>query len=907
MSVQSLLPLLKSAANHPSLRAYPAAMSQLREDMMSLHPNFHMESRNAKPDKLRYSNVLVNELNEPMVLKNSSAGVLPVERATKLLDDHMASENEGLVEIESVVPVQINEDVARHRDQYKAMMRKWKLSLEREFSQLLRSFDAEVHDEISSRFRLSEFLQCLPTDQIVSVMLRESERLCEMSDYYSPNLTYLAFSLGKGVRCKYISHMKSHTRASELEAMHRRYMQAYNSASHRDTFRVLYEDTDESSLLELTEDQVWPDSVTHLIGEALYKLILNSLTVPGEMLEETSDQPVLAFYTVDRFNGVKRAKQVKPHPSIVRAVNEAKLRRHIIEVDCVPMVIPPVPWRVQHRGPFLLSNNPLVRSIRGNYFGESSDQELLPVFDALNVLGAVPWKINNAVYPHLLNVFNSGGDAKLKVPISEEKVALSDKSKENLSDEEVDALLKKSQAEAFSERVSFELALSVANHFKNGTFWMPHDVDFRGRAYPISRYLSQVSSDPLRAILTFAKGQPLGERGLDWLKIHLVNLSGFKKKESTTTRLAFADEVLPLALQSAARPLEGKQWWQDLDSPWQGLAACMELKAAFDSGDPVNYLSTLPVHQDGSCNGLQHYAALGGDTVGASAVNLLPADRPHDTYQDVANRAELCRARDAANGNPIAQMLEGHITRKVVKQTVMTKVYGVTQYGSKLQIYKHLSEQSPGLGSANLQKASAYLSSKLFESMASMFISSTEIQNWLTLCAQEITTTVGKPVSWKTPLGLSVTQNYWTGSLKADKDGQSESGFTDLHHDASVERPDVNKNRNGFPPNFIHSLDASHMMLTALRCHRHGITFASIHDCFWTHANSIDTMNKICRESFYDIHSQPILSNLSDYFVKNYINPDDPEHEFLGRLVRSVIPKGNLDLSLVKKSEYFFS
>lgn len=57
-------------------------------------------------------------------------------------------------------------------------------------------------------------------------------------------------------------------------------------------------------------------------------------------------------------------------------------------------------------------------------------------------------------------------------------------------------------------------------------------------------------------LVTAAVGQPLGERGLDWLKIHLVNLSGFKKKESTATRLAYADEVLPLALQSAARPLE---------------------------------------------------------------------------------------------------------------------------------------------------------------------------------------------------------------------------------------------------------------------------------------------------------------------------------------------------------------
>lgn len=40
--------------------------------------------------------------------------------------------------------------------------------------------------------------------------------------------------------------------------------------------------------------------------------------------------------------------------------------------------------------------------------------------------------------------------------------------------------------------------------------------------------------------------------------------------------------------------------------------------------------------QDGSCNGLQHYAALGRDSVGAASVNLLPSDLPQDVYSGVA-------------------------------------------------------------------------------------------------------------------------------------------------------------------------------------------------------------------------------------------------------------------------------
>ena len=41
-----------------------------------------------------------------------------------------------------------------------------------------------------------------------------------------------------------------------------------------------------------------------------------------------------------------------------------------------------------------------------------------------------------------------------------------------------------------------------------------------------------------------------------------------------------------------------------------------------------------------------------------------------------------------------ANMLDGHITRKVVKQTVMTSVYGVTFVGARKQIQARLEERN---------------------------------------------------------------------------------------------------------------------------------------------------------------------------------------------------------------------
>lgn len=61
-------------------------------------------------------------------------------------------------------------------------------------------------------------------------------------------------------------------------------------------------------------------------------------------------------------------------------------------------------------------------------------------------------------------------------------------------------------------------------------------------------------------MLQFAKGVPLGEKGLDWLKIHLVTLHGAKKKSSLQERLNYADEIMDDVLDSADNPLTVR--WQ---------------------------------------------------------------------------------------------------------------------------------------------------------------------------------------------------------------------------------------------------------------------------------------------------------------------------------------------------------
>lgn len=44
-------------------------------------------------------------------------------------------------------------------------------------------------------------------------------------------------------------------------------------------------------------------------------------------------------------------------------------------------------------------------------------------------------------------------------------------------------------------------------------------MDFRGRVYPCPPHLNHLGSDMARSLLCFAKGEPLGSNGLNWLKV----------------------------------------------------------------------------------------------------------------------------------------------------------------------------------------------------------------------------------------------------------------------------------------------------------------------------------------------------------------------------------------------------
>ena len=103
-------------------------------------------------------------------------------------------------------------------------------------------------------------------------------------------------------------------------------------------------------------------------------------------------------------------------------------------------------------------------------------------------------------------------------------------------------------------------------------------------------------------------------------------------------------------------------------------------------------------------------------------------------------------------------------------------------------------------------------------------------------------------MAWVTPLGLPVIQPYRRTATHTVRT-ILQSITLSLDDDAlPVSRQ---KQRTAFPPNFVHSLDATHMLMTTLKMRDQNIVFAAVHDSYWCHADDIPAMNVV---SIINIH-----------------------------------------------------
>lgn len=434
-----------------------------------------------------------------------------------------------------------------------------------------------------------------------------------------------------------------------------------------------------------------------------------------------------------------------------------------IQLDrSLPMIYKPAPWVDYEIGGYYQRPTNVMR-IQNSTMQENAVKyaEMTEVFNLLDIIGRVPWRINKKVLEVMVEIWNGGGGVGELPPkhynfqdyIYEYQLReCKDKFERRKLEKKIQL-----QRDMHSLRCSFSLRLDQARAFaKVGKFYYPHNLDFRGRIYPIPPHLNHMSADMCRGLLEFGEGKPLGKTGLDWLKIHMANKMG-KDKLSMQGRLDYANSMLPLVEKIAKNPCQNREWLE-LEDSWQALSAILDVYAAITSPNPEEYVSHQHIHQDGSCNGLQHYAALGRDFEGAFQVNLVNREIPGDLYTHIAKMVEEKISKDCEDPEnqhfELAKKLKGNVKRKIIKQTVMTTVYGVTFIGAKKQIQKQLRDKDFLNQDNDLESyaASSYLAKLTLDCVANLFTQAHEIKQWLKDCSKSVCE-MGYAMSWVTPLG----------------------------------------------------------------------------------------------------------------------------------------------------------
>lgn len=590
-----------------------------------------------------------------------------------------------------------------------------------------------------------------------------------------------------------------------------------------------------------------------------------------------------------------------------------------------PCLIEPDDWTGLRSGGYY---SPAMRSITPLIMGMTKYQKKVMkaasmpgVYEAVNLVQKTPWAINTAVHDAMQSAIDN--KVFIGLPSFDEmkpnKSPFENRDLETLTEAEKDAF-REWKAEASSiytkererkeQARQFKTTLGLAAEYRRtGSFWYVWRLDFRARMYTASASLSPQGEDCAKSLLCFARKKPLGDRGMYWLKVHIANKFGYDK-ESYDKRVAWTTERHDQILDIANDPSNCSEHWKDADKPWQFLAACFEYRDAWAAheicGSFDDYWSALPVGLDGTCNGLQHFAAMLRDEVSARAVNLAVADKPSDIYTDVAKEClrllkESVECKDRDEWLQYVTMYgAGAVPRKLAKRPVMTLPYGSTQRSCTKYIAEFVMEgvnKTIALKthfSLGVFKASSFLTPIMWGAIKNIVRSARDAMSWLRKCATEVTK-AGHVLEWHTFDGFPVIQ--YERKINVHRITTQLCGRIDIMIGEQTDEIDRYKQASGIAPNFVHSQDGTHLRLAVrIANKKYGIEdFAVVHDDYGTHAGNIDNLHKAIRESFVLLYSNfdPLRAFVNLQATKGIKLPEPPE-------------KGSFNIKDVLRSQYFF-
>lgn len=600
-----------------------------------------------------------------------------------------------------------------------------------------------------------------------------------------------------------------------------------------------------------------------------------------------------------------------------------------------PMVVPPKPWTSFYNGcyhnPKVARTVTLVRTRNKRHIAliqkAMRDGTMSFCIEALNAIQETRWAINKPVHELVKWAYEEGKSLPSFPPRNHLARPVRPANYESLSEKEqkgwriTASQIAQRNRGIDSERIVMLQDLATAEALLNTPFYIPHNMDFRGRVYPIPHF-NQQRSDYVKAQLQFAEGRVLTQSGAYWLAVHLANCGDFDKisKQTFDARVQWVSDHEEMIFSIAKDPKATYDLWSKADAPFSFYAACLEWYGY--RCHPESFKSHLAVALDGSNSGLQHYSCMMRSEREGRLVNLMPSQKPADLYQTVADLVKAMVEADAAKGLEVAKVvLKNGVTRSLCKRATMTFAYSSEEYGFREQLMDdvmrpaqiavlqgHLKshpwemvrtsksgETKPDGGFT----AASYIAKCIWAAVNEIVTDACVGMAFFRRCAQ-ILAHEGKGLVWVTPVGLPVLHLYQEYHAKKvtlflhDKPVQlfARTGPTEVVNKA--------KAADAVSPNVVHSLDSAALMLCVLDCAEAGVKdFSLIHDSFGAHPNDTETMYVAVRQSLINMYEA--YCPFEEIRSQTYDAMDAKEK------VPNVPDKGTLDLSHILSADYAFA
>ena len=454
-------------------------------------------------------------------------------------------------------------------------------------------------------------------------------------------------------------------------------------------------------------------------------------------------------------------------------------------------------------------------------------------------------------------------------------------------------------------------------------FYLSVFLDFRGRVYAKDPYFSYQSSDLARGHMMFAEKKLMTSKGYRHLLIHTANsfnqsysIKELEDLEWTETdyvkdliidgipdtsvdkmtlkdRELWTTNNLDMILDIALDPIESKDIWMNAEKPWVFLSLCFEvIQYLAEEGD---YYTQMPIAIDGASNGTQHLAAISKDEIAGSMVGLIPQKKPIDFYIVVA-KGILNRNIDNDLGKILSNIPMKLIRKGISKRGTMTKAYDAGVRCIANIIYTDCYDAGMTVKYGITRSIANRLAKDLVNTYNSLCSGPVDVKNYLQALTKYRIKELGRTsAEWETPSGFQVLAEKWMTSKKKVEITICKKRIFLVYREVT-DKPAIHEITSGISPNYVHSMDASHMSLVINKLKDQDITsFGAIHDSFSVHADDVDQLLETTKDVFIKMYNCDVFADMCAQFV----NCDD-------RFEIQEPTTGSLDLNKIKESEYFF-